>query len=76
MNELIKSGDLSKQYGVSTRTLRYYEEIGLIQSQRTDEYAYRMYDEQNKNRLEQILILRKLNIGIKDIQYIFSADSS
>jgi len=76
MNELIKAGDLSRQYGVSTRTLRYYEEMGLLQSQRTDEYAYRMYDEQALNRLEQILILRKLNISIKDIQYIFSTDSS
>ncbi|MCL2284747.1 MAG: MerR family transcriptional regulator [Firmicutes bacterium] len=72
MTELIKSGDLSARYGVSTRTLRYYEEIGLIQSRRTEGYAYRMYDDANIKRLEQILILRKLNIGIKDIRRIFS----
>ena len=72
MTELIKSGDLSARYGVSTRTLRYYEEIGLIQSRRTEGYAYRMYDDASIKRLEQILILRKLNIGIKDIQRIFS----
>ncbi|MGF7141689.1 DNA-binding transcriptional MerR regulator [Anaerotaenia torta] len=76
MTELIKAGDLSNRYGVTTRTLRYYEEIGLIQSRRTKDYAYRMYDDANIKRLEQILILRKLNIGIKDIRRIFSTAGS
>lgn len=76
MTELIKAGDLSNRYGVSTRTLRYYEEIGLIQSRRTKDYAYRMYDDANIKRLEQILILRKLNISIKDIQRIFNTSGS
>lgn len=76
MARLIKAGDLSNCYGVTTRTLRYYEECGLLQSQRTMGYAYRMYDDANIKRLEQILILRKLNIGIKDIQRIFSTAGS
>jgi len=70
MDELIKAGELSSRYGVSTRTLRYYEEIGLLRSRRTQDYAYRMYDEAAVKRLEQILILRKLGVGIKDIQRI------
>ena len=76
MTELTKSGDVSTRYGVSTRTLRYYEEAGLLQSTRVDDYAYRMYDDANIKKLEQILILRKLNIGIKDIQRIFSTAGS
>ena len=76
MAELIKTGELANRYSVSTRTLRYYEEIGLIQSQRTNDYAYRMYNDANVKRLEQVLILRKLNIGIKDIQRIFSTTGS
>ena len=76
MTDLIKAGDLSNRYGVSTRTLRYYEEIGLIQSRRTEDYAYRMYDAASIKKLEQILILRKLNNGIKDIQRIFSTAGS
>ena len=76
MAELIKAGELANRYGVSTRTLRYYEEIGLIQSIRTMDYAYRMYDGANIKRLEQILILRKLNIGLKDIQHIFNTAGS
>jgi DNA-binding transcriptional MerR regulator len=76
MTDLIKASDVSNRYGVSTRTLRYYEEIGLNQSRRTTDYAYRLYDEANIKRLEQILILRKLNISIKDIRWIFNAAGS
>jgi len=54
----------------------YGEETGLIQSQRTEGYAYRMYDDANIKKLEQILILRKLGIGIKDIKHIFSTGGS
>lgn len=76
MNELIKIRDVSAKYDISARTLRYYEDMGLITSTRSDEYAYRLYDEANIQRLEQILILRKLNISIKDIQRIFNTSDS
>jgi DNA-binding transcriptional MerR regulator len=76
MNEQIKAGELASRYGVSTRTLRYYEEAGLMQSIRTNDYAYRLYNADNVKRLEQILILRKLNVGIKDIRRIFDASNS
>lgn len=52
MNELIKIRDVSTQYDVSARTLRYYEDMGLINSTRSDDYTYRMYDEEAIKRLE------------------------
>ena len=76
MNNLIKIKDVSRKYSITARTLRYYEDMGLINSTRSDDYAYRMYDESSVRRLEQILILRKLNISIRDIQRIFSTSSS
>ena len=76
MTDLIKIKDVSSKYDITARTLRYYEDMGLIHSTRGDDYAYRMYDQTAINRLEQILILRKLNISIKDIQRIFSASGS
>ena len=76
MDNLIKIKDVSSKYSITARTLRYYEDMGLINSTRSDDYAYRMYDENAVRRLEQILILRKLNISIKDIQRIFSTSSS
>jgi len=76
MNELIKITDMTGKYDISARTLRYYEDMGLLASTRSDDYAYRLYDDAAVQRLEQILILRKLNISIKDIQRIFNAPVS
>ncbi len=76
MDNLIKIKDVSDKYDITARTLRYYEDMELIKSVRRDGYAYRFYDETAMKRLEQILILRKLNISIKDIQRIFSASGS
>lgn len=76
MNNLIKIREVSLRYDVSARALKYYEDMGLIQSQRSDDYAYRLYNETAIKRLEQILILRKLNIKVKDIQRIFNSTSS
>lgn len=58
---------ITKRYGVSTRTLRYYEQIGLLPSQKEQDYAYRVYNKASIRRLEQILILRKLRIPLKQI---------
>lgn len=76
MDNLVKIRDMTAKYDLSARTLRYYEDMGLIQSTRSGDYAYRLYDEANVKRLEQILILRKLNISIKDIKRIFSTSGS
>jgi len=76
MSKLIKIRDISSKYDITARTLRYYEDMGLLSSTRSDDYTYRMYDELAIRRLEQILILRKLNISIKDIQRVFNTSSS
>ena len=76
MDKLIKIRDISNRYDITARTLRYYEDIGLLTSIRSDEVSYRMYDEDAIRRIEQILILRKLNISIKDIKRIFDTTGS
>lgn len=76
MNNLIKIKNVSSKYDITARTLRYYEDMGLLSSTRSDDYAYRMYDEDAIRRLEQILILRKMNISIKDIQRVFNTSGS
>lgn len=68
MNEVRTISEVSKLFGVSTRTLRYYEQIGLLDSQRIEGYSYRVYDEQNCLKLRQIIILRKLRISLKQIE--------
>jgi len=71
--ELKTISEVSKIHDVSTRTLRYYEEIDLISSTRKAGYAYRVYDEEAISRLQIILIFRKLSISLKDIQVILSS---
>ncbi len=73
---LIKIREISARYDITARTLRYYEDMGLLASSRSEDYAYRLYDEAAVKRLEQILVLRRLNISIRDIQRIFSAPGS
>lgn len=70
---LIKITDLSTQLGLSSRTLRYYEEAGLITSIRPQFEKYRYYDEHTVQRLRQIMILRKMDIPIKDIVRIYDS---
>ena len=70
--ELQTINHVSKTYDISARMLRYYEQIGLIESKRKDDYAYRVYDETAIRRLQQIIILRKLRIPMKHISVILS----
>ena len=62
------------QFGISSRTLRYYEEKGLLWSHHPDNKAQRYYDEAALERLKQIIVLRKLQIPIKDIAAIFASE--
>lgn len=61
---------VSRTFNISTRTLRYYEQIGLLKSTKKAEYAYRTYDEASIERLRQIIVLRKLRIPLKQISHI------
>ncbi len=70
--ELKTIRQISLDYGISRRMLCYYEEIGLIKSSRKDGYAYRVYDENAIQRLQQIIILRKLQIPVKQIKAILN----
>jgi len=62
--------DISKKYNISTRMLRYYEQNGLISSRRMEGYSYRVYGESAVKRLQQVIILRKLQIPVKQIRTI------
>lgn len=65
--ELQTISQVANDYGISTRMLRYYEQVGLIESLRKPDYAYRVYNETALIRLRQIIILRKLRIPVKQI---------
>lgn len=63
---------LAKIAGVSPRTLRYYDEIGLLKPARINSSGYRIYEKEQVDLLQQILFYRELGVSldkIKDIIY-------
>jgi len=70
--ELKTINQVSKNYGVSARMLRYYEQVGLIKSSRKENYAYRVYDEATIKRLKFVIIMRKLRIPTRQISDILN----
>lgn len=73
--ELQTISEVSKQLNISTRTLRYYEQIGLIETSRKADFSYRVYDENTILKLKQIIILRKLRIPLKNIAKILLTEN-
>lgn len=59
--------------GVSTRTLRYYDEIGILKPARINSSGYRIYGEKEINILQQILFYRELDIDLDSIKEIITS---
>lgn len=61
---------LSHIAGVSKRTLRYYDEIDLLVPKRKSSNGYRIYGEQEVEKLQQILFYRNLDMPLEEIKQI------
>ncbi len=57
---MIQIGDLASRAGVSTRTIRYYEELGMIVPRERSNGGFRRYGEDQLRRLEIIQRLKAL----------------
>jgi DNA-binding transcriptional MerR regulator len=66
---------LSQLAGVSTRTLRYYDEIDILSPARINSSGYRIYGEKEVDRLQQILFYRELGVSLEDIKKIMNEPS-
>jgi DNA-binding transcriptional MerR regulator len=64
---------LSKLSGVSARTLRYYDEIGLLKPVRVAQSGYRSYGQHELDLLQQILFYRELKFSLEDIKSLLIA---
>lgn len=64
---------LGKLAGISTRTLRYYDEIGILKPARINSSGYRIYGQNEVDRLQQILFYRELGVGLERIKEIVTA---
>ncbi|MEH6943163.1 MerR family transcriptional regulator [Bacillus sp. JJ722] len=65
---MIAIQDVSKQTGISVRTLRYYEEIGLLFPSSKTEGGHRQYGEEELMKLQQIVFMKSLGFRLKEIQ--------
>ncbi|MGR3763147.1 MerR family transcriptional regulator [Rossellomorea sp. NS-SX7] len=61
---------LGKLAGVSTRTLRYYDEIGILKPARINSSGYRIYGEEEVDKLQQILFYKELGVELQQIKDI------
>ena len=71
-NKLLSVSEASKLTGVSVRTLRYYDKIGLLPPTIVTESGYRFYDREALHRLQIILLYRELEFPLKEISMIMS----
>ena len=65
-------GQVSKKFNVSLRTLRYYDEIGLLQPEKTVSNGKRYYSSENLLTLEKITLLKSASLSLGNIQNILS----
>ncbi|MTH53403.1 MerR family transcriptional regulator [Bacillus mangrovi] len=63
---------LAELAGVTPRTLRYYDEIGILKPARINSSGYRIYGKSEVDRLQQILFYRELGVGLEQVQEILS----
>ena len=64
-------GDLARELDISTRTIRYYEERGLLRPQRTANTQQRLYTPGDRVRLKLLLRARGLGFRLEDIRDLF-----
>lgn len=69
-------GELAALSGVSARTLRFYEETGLLVPQRDLHNGYRRYGAADIDRLQEILLLRRLGVAVRDIAPLLSTTAT
>lgn len=58
--------------GVTTRTLRYYDQIALLRPRRTNQSGYRIYGQEEVDKLQQILFFRELDLSLEQIATILN----
>lgn len=64
--------ELAQAAGTTSRTLRHYGNLGLLEPSRTGRGGYRFYDEDALLRLQRILLLRELGLGLTAIAEILA----
>jgi DNA-binding transcriptional MerR regulator len=71
----VRIGDLAKRFGATTRTLRYYQEVGLLQPTGVSPGGVRLYSEDDAERLARIIELRDtLGFDLERIRLVLQSE--
>ncbi len=68
---LMQIGDLARRAGISLRTVRYYEERGLIEPKARSKGGFRLYEEDDLRKLHLIRSLQLLDMPLADVKRFF-----
>lgn len=71
--ELISISELAKSLGLTTRTLRYWEEAGIIEAEPRSEGSNRFYTNDIAKRVRFIIKLKELGLTIQELQALYTA---
>ena len=71
--ELVSIGDLAKSLGLTTRTLRYWEEAGIIEAAPRSDGSNRFYSLDIAKRVRFIVKLKELGLTIRELQDLYAA---
>lgn len=66
--------DIARIAGTTSRTLRHYGQLGLLEPSRVGSNGYRYYDEASVLRLQRILLLRELGVGLPAIAAVLAGE--
>lgn len=67
---LLRAKEFAEKCGVTVRTLHFYDRLGLLAPTARTESGYRLYGESDLERLEQILALRFVGLGLDQIKHL------
>ncbi len=70
---MLTVGQMCKKCKVSARTLRYYDNVGLLTPSGKTHSGYRLYDENAVNQMGMILLFKRRGFSLSDIKIIVSA---
>lgn len=72
----LRIGELAAELGINPKTIRYYEEIGLLPPAKRSENGYRFYDDADRERLQFISKAKAVGLSLEEIGEILTVSSS
>ncbi|MFD1738886.1 MerR family transcriptional regulator [Bacillus salitolerans] len=72
----VSTGELSKRLNISVRTIRYYNQIGLVQPSKIGGGGKRFYSKEDCLKLEKVLLLKSLSLPLEEIGQIVAEQST